>query len=125
MRLEGTLNQIQLQWPRRMMDLEAQQHLKDCLFDEIRKQIHNSVQYLHSSPGTLYSQLMVATQKVKSESEETWERVRARAMVTTNAEVGMAKLGKQTAQLMAALTQTRQGNSHNSAPGSPQECGHR
>ena len=32
MRLEGTLNQIQLQCPRRMMDLEAQQHLMDCLF---------------------------------------------------------------------------------------------
>ena len=31
-RLEGTLNQIQLQCPRRMIDLEAHQHLKDCLF---------------------------------------------------------------------------------------------
>ena len=31
-RLEGTLNQIRLQCPRRMMDLDVQQHLKDCLF---------------------------------------------------------------------------------------------
>ena len=31
-KLEGTLNQIRLQCPRRMTDLEVQQHLKDCLF---------------------------------------------------------------------------------------------
>ena len=31
-RLEGTLNQIQLQCPRRIMDQEMQQHLKDHLF---------------------------------------------------------------------------------------------
>ena len=38
---------------------------------------------------------------------------------------GMAKLGQEIAQLMAALTQTRWGSSPTSAPGSPQECGHR
>ena len=32
-RLEGTLNLIQLQCPRRMTDLEAQQDLRDCLFN--------------------------------------------------------------------------------------------
>ena len=31
-RLEGTLNKIRLQCPRRMSELEVQQHLKDCLF---------------------------------------------------------------------------------------------
>ena len=31
-RLEGTLNQIRLQCPGRMIDLEVQQHLKDHLF---------------------------------------------------------------------------------------------
>ena len=30
MRLEEPLNQIRLQWPRRMTYLEVQQHLKDC-----------------------------------------------------------------------------------------------
>ena len=39
MRLEGTLNQIQLQCPRRMMDLEAQKHLRDCLFHGVSKPI--------------------------------------------------------------------------------------
>ena len=82
-RLEGTLNQIQLQWPRRMTDLKAQQHLKDNLFHGVWKHIHDSVWYLYSTPGTSYSQLMVAAQKAESKSEETWERVRARAVVTT------------------------------------------
>ena len=39
MRLEGTLNQIRLQCPRRMMELEVQQHLKDCLFHGVHKHI--------------------------------------------------------------------------------------
>ena len=34
-RLEGTLNQIRLQCPSRMMDVEVPQHLKDCLFHGI------------------------------------------------------------------------------------------
>ena len=34
MRLEGTLNQIRLQYPGRMMDLKVQQHLKDSSFTE-------------------------------------------------------------------------------------------
>ena len=50
MRLEVTLNQIQLQCPRRMSDLEAQQHLKDCLFHGICKHICDSIQYLYSTP---------------------------------------------------------------------------
>ena len=38
-RLEGTLNQIKLQCPRRMMELEVQQHLQDCLFYGVHKHI--------------------------------------------------------------------------------------
>ena len=45
-------------------------------------------------------------------------------MVTTNPWEGTAKQGEQIAKLMATLTQNRQGSSHCSAPGSPQECGH-
>ena len=54
-RLEGTLNQIQLQCPGRMMNLEAQQHLKECLFHGVHKHIFDSIQYLYSIPGTSYS----------------------------------------------------------------------
>ena len=50
MRLEGTLNQIQLQCPGRMMDIEAQQHLKDCLFHRVCKHICDSIWYLYSIP---------------------------------------------------------------------------
>ena len=42
-RLEGTLHQIQWQCPRRMTDLEAQQHLKDHLFHAVCKHICDSV----------------------------------------------------------------------------------
>ena len=43
MRLEGTLNQIRLQCPRRMTDLEIQQHLKDCLFNGIQNTMCDSI----------------------------------------------------------------------------------
>ena len=39
MRLEGTLNQIRLQCPRRMTYLEVQQHHKDCLFYGVQKHV--------------------------------------------------------------------------------------
>ena len=59
---------------------------------------------------------MVATQKVESKNEETQERVRARAMVTTDLGEGTANPSQQIAKLMATLTQTRQGSGHSSAP---------
>ena len=67
---------------------------------------------------------MVAAGKVESENEETQEKVRARAMVTTNLVEGMAELSQQIAKLMATLPQTGQGSSPSSAPHSPWECGH-
>ena len=108
MRLEGTLNQIQLQCPRRMTDLEAQQHLKDHLFHGVHNHICDSIQYLHSIPG----------------NEETQDKVRARATVTTDPGGGMTKLGQQIAKLMATLTQIRQDSGPSSVPGSPSEWGH-
>ena len=43
---------------------------------------------------------MVAAQKVESKNEETWEKVRARATVTTNLREGMEQLSEQIAKLM-------------------------
>ena len=43
MRLEGTLNQMRLQCPGGMTDLEIQQHLKDYLFHGFRKHIPDFV----------------------------------------------------------------------------------
>ena len=104
--LEGTLHQIQLQCPGRIMDLEAQQYLKDHLFNGVHTHIHESVWYLYSTPGTSYWQLMVAARKVESKNEETIERVSARVIVTTDPREGTARLGQQIAKLMATMTQT-------------------
>ena len=49
---------------------------------------------------------MVAAWKAGSETEENWERVRARAMVTTEPGERTAELRQQIGQLMATLTQT-------------------
>ena len=40
----------------------------------------------YSTPGTSYSQLMVATHKVESEYEKILDKVRARATVATDLE---------------------------------------
>ena len=124
MRLEGTLNQIRLQCPSRMMDLEVQQHLKDCLFHGVCKHISDSIWYLYGTPRTTYSQLMVTTHKAESENEEIWDKVRAMAVVTTNLGEEMAELREQIAKLMATLTKAGQGNNPSSAPSSPQERCH-
>ena len=42
-RVEGTLNQIMLQCPRRIIDWKVQQHLKDHLFPGVCKHIGDSV----------------------------------------------------------------------------------
>ena len=75
-RLEGILNQIRLQCPRRRTDLEVQQHLKDCLFHRVGKHIQDSIWYLYSTPRTSFSQLMVAAHKAESKNKEIWDRGR-------------------------------------------------
>ena len=108
MRLEGTLNQIRLQYPKRMMDLEVQQCLKDCLFHGVQEHIHDSIWYLYSTPGAFYFQQLVAAHKVENKNKE-----------------GMVELGQQIAKLMAALTKVGQGNNPSSVPSSPLERGQR
>ena len=122
-RLEGTLNQIRLQCPRRMTDLEVQQNLKDHLFHRVKKHICNSIWYLYSTPGTPYLQLMVTAHKVESENKEIWDKVKARATVATDLGEGMAELGQQIARLMAALAKAGQVNNPSSALSSPWERG--
>ena len=93
-----------------IMAVEAQQHLKDCLFHGVCKHIHDSVWYSYSAADTTYSQLMVDIRKAESKNEETWEQVRARTMVTSNLGEGTAELSQQIVKLMATLTHTRQGS---------------
>ena len=97
------------------VDLEVQQHLKDCLFHGVCKHIRD--------PSTSYLQLIVATHKVESENEGIWDKVRARAAVATDSSEGTIELGQQIAKLMVALTQVRQGSSPASTPSSPRERG--
>ena len=115
-RLEGTLNQIRLQCPRRIMDWEVQQHLKDHLFHGLHKHIRDLIQYFYSNPGTTYPQLMVTAHKVESKNEETQEKVWARSAVTTKPVEGAT-------ELMAALTRAGQGNIPSSTLNSPRHRG--
>ena len=103
-RLEGILNQIRLQCPGRVTNLEIQQHLKDCLFHGVCKHIRDSIRYLYGNPRTTYSQLMITAHKSESKNEEVHDKVRARAAMTTDPVEGTTELGQQIAKLMAALT---------------------
>ena len=122
-KLEETLNQIRLQCPGRVTDLEAQQHLKDHLFNGVCKYIRNTIMYLYSNPGTSYFQLMVATHKAESENEEAYYKARARAAMTTDPGEGTTELGYQIAKLMATLTRGGQDNSPASTPNSRRQRG--
>ena len=94
-KLEGTLNQIRLQCPGRITDQEVQQHLKDYLFHGVHKHIRDSLRYLYTNPGTIYSQLMIAAHKAESKNEEACDRVRARSAMTTEPVEGTTDLGNQ------------------------------
>ena len=52
-----------------------------------------TVLYLYNTPGTSYSQLMVADHKAESEGEEISDKVRARAMVVTDLGAGTVDWG--------------------------------
>ena len=106
-----------------MSELEVQQHLKDCHFHGVCKHIRVSIRYLYSTPWTSYSQLMVAACKAESENE-IWDKVRARAAMTTDPGESTTELGQQIVKLMAVPTRAGQGSSPASAPNSPRERGH-
>ena len=105
------------------MELEVQQHLRDCLFHKVHKHIQDSIRYLYSIPRTSYSQLMVATQKAESKNEEIQDKVRARAAVAINSGERTTELRQQIAKLMAALIKAGEGSNSASAPSSPRERG--
>ena len=115
-RLEGTLNQIRLQWPGRVTDVEVQQHLKDHLFHGVCKHIRDSIRYLYSSLRTIYSQLMIAICKVERENEEACDKVRARSALTTDPVEGTTELGYHIAKLLVVLTRAGQDNQPSPAP---------
>ena len=123
-RLEGTLNQIWLKCPRRIVDHEVACHLKDQLLHGVCKHIRDSIRYLHSNPETTYSQLMVAARKAESEMKDAHEKVRARSSAATEVTDGSKELGDQMTRLMATLNRAEQGTQPASAPNSPRHRGH-
>ena len=123
-RLEGTLNQIWLKCPERIVDHEVACHLKDQLFHGVHKHIRDSIRYLHGNPKTTYSQLMVAARKAESETEDAKEKVRAWSSTATEVSDGSKELGDQIARLMATLNRTEQGTCPTNTPNSPRHRGH-
>ena len=122
-RLEGTLNQIWLKCPRRIVDCEVACHLKDRLFHRVCKHIRVSIRYLHGNPETIYSQLMVAARKAKSKTEDAKEKVRAWSSAATDMSDGSKELDDQIAGLMTALNWAEQGTHPASTPNSPRHRG--
>ena len=123
--LEGTLNQIQLQCPGRMMDLEAKHPLKDHHFHGLCKHIYDSAWYLYSTPWYL---ILTSHECHLEGREQEWgnpKKDEGWGHSDNWPREGTAKLGQQIAKLMATLTQTGQDSSHYSVPGSPWEDGHR
>ena len=50
-KLQGTLNQIQIQCPGRIANCKVPGHLKDRLFHRVKKHIRDSMRYLYSNPS--------------------------------------------------------------------------
>ena len=110
-KLEGTLNQIQLKCPRRIVDCKVACHLKDWLFHGVCKHIRDSIRYLHSNPETTYSHLMVAARKAESKMEDAKEKVRTRSSAATEVTDGSKELGDQIDQANGCSKQSRTGHS--------------
>ena len=123
-RLEGTLNQVWLRCPGRIMDSKVAWHLKGQLFHGVCKHIRDSIRYLHSNPETTYFQLMVAARKAESKMEDAKEKVRAWSSTTTEVTDGSKELGEQIARLMATLNKAKQSTCPASTPNSAKHRGH-
>ena len=121
-KLEGTLNQIQIQCPGRIANCKVPGHLKDRLFHRVKKHVRDSMRYLYSNPQTTYSKLVVTARRAESKMEET--KVKARSAATTEVPSGLKELGDQIVRLIAALTRAEQSTCSASAPSSPRHRGH-
>ena len=62
-KLEGTLNQIRIQSPGKIVNREVPGHLKDRLFHGVKKHVRDSMRYLYSKPQTTYSELVVTAKE--------------------------------------------------------------
>ena len=65
-RMEGSLNQIQVKFPGRISDAEAEVKLRDRLFYRLLKAVRDSIRYLYDNPTVTYMQLLVAARKAEA-----------------------------------------------------------
>ena len=66
--LERALKAIKQQHPYAMTKEEGHRHLKDCLFHGLKPNLCNALHYLYNKPDSQYSQLVMASRKVETES---------------------------------------------------------
>ena len=66
--LEWALEIIKQQHPYAMTKEEGHRHLKDCLFHGLKPKLCNVLCYLYNKPECQYSQLVMASRKVETET---------------------------------------------------------
>ena len=66
-RMERSLNQIWLKFPRIISNVEAKVKLRDRLFYGAFKTLRDSIRYLYDNPTVTYTQLLVAARNAEAE----------------------------------------------------------
>ena len=66
--LEWALKAIKEQHPHAMTEKEGVKHLKDLLFHGLKPDICNALCYMHGTPDSQYSQLVMAVRKAETET---------------------------------------------------------
>ena len=66
--LERALKAIKQQHPFAITKEEGVKHMKDCLFHELKPNIHNALCYMYEKPDSQYSQLVMAVRKAEMET---------------------------------------------------------
>ena len=111
---EWALKAIKQQYPYAMTKEEGHRHLKDHLFHGLKPNLLNTLHYLYDKPVSQYSQLVMASRKVETETPgSSVSEGRAKsAIVGTNTDLAEAKasselsyeaITQQIAYLMSAV----------------------
>ena len=69
--LEGALKAVWQEYPTMKVSMsDVQEHLRDCFFHGLCKQLCKSMHYLYNGMGITYLQLIIAANKAGSEQED-------------------------------------------------------
>ena len=113
--LERALKAIKQQYPYAVTEEEGHRHLKDCLFHELKPNLHNALHFLYDKPESQYSQLVMVLRKTETETlGSSVSEVRAKSAVVGADTDSLAKgassessnkvIMQQIAYLMSAVT---------------------